>query len=363
MTFLVSLVFVLIFYVVPLYAIVAKNLLIFPVLGHDGSWLMTAGIVYVAMALGALTLKQFEDVLAPALPKWRAELTRRTGIYRLDGFGVRLSLLATVLFLGTDPKLVPLGVASAIGFGSLNRQKVTSRTVKRALKVDRPLPDEPAPEEGREAPVARRFVWQMREGLDQPYDGEIELTIDRRRYEESAAANPYSRGRPATRNYSQLVEEGMTEELGTLVDHFQAISDEQRFSSYQELACILAFVQAIPYADDRETKGREYIRWPIETLYDDVGDSDCKSVLLATLLRALDYEVIIVEAKGRTAVGIGGAEGLPGRFLTHKDKRYYYCETSTMGWRVGQLPPDLADGQFRVYPIEKKIENREAENG
>ncbi|MDP1809012.1 MAG: hypothetical protein Q8L35_05680 [Actinomycetota bacterium] len=351
MTFVVSLVFVFIFYVVPLYAIIAKNILIFPVLGHDGSWLLTAAVIYVLMALAALTLKQFEEMLAPGLPRWREELTHRAGIYRLDSFGFRLSLLATVLFLGTDPKLVPLGVASVIGFGSLNRKKVVPRAVKRAAKVDRPVRGEPAPEEGREAPVARRFAWQMREGLDQPYDGEIELTIDRRIYEESAAANPYSQGRPATRNYSQLVGDGITAELQVLVDHFRDISEEQAFSSYQELACVLAFVQAIPYADDSETKGREYIRWPIETLYDNVGDSDCKSVLLATLLRALDYEVIIIEAKGRTAVGIGGAEGLPGRFLTHKGERYYYCETSTMGWRVGQLPPDLADGQFRVYPI------------
>lgn len=357
MTFLVSLIFVLVFYVVPLYAVMAKNVLIFPVLGRDGSWLLTAGVIYVLMALGALTLKQFEDILAPALPRWREELTRRTGIYRLDGFGFRLSLLATILFLGTDPKLVPLGVASVIGFGSLKRQAVSPRPVKRAAKVDRPLPAESAPAEGREAPVARRFAWQMREGLSEPYDGEIELTIDRRIYEEFVVANLYSQGRPATRNYSQLIGDGMTPALNALVDHFQAIAEEQNFNSYQELACVLAFVQAIPYADDQETKGREYIRWPIETLYDNVGDSDCKAVLLATLLRALDYEVVIVEAKGRTAVGIGGAEGLPGRFLTHKGERYYYCETSTMGYQVGQLPPDLADGQFRVYPIASSQES------
>ncbi len=85
-----------------------------------------------------------------------------------------------------------------------------------------------------------------------------------------------------------------------------------------------------------------------------MGDSNCKSVLLAALLRALDYDVVIVEAKGRTAVGVGGAEGLPGRFLTYKGRRYYYCETSTAGWQIGRLPPELADGQFRVYPVNER---------
>lgn len=350
MTFIVSLIFVLLFYVIPLYRYVSGNFLIFPFLGHDGSWLLTAGIIYVVMALIALTLGQFEDLVMPSLPKWRGELTRRTGIFRLDGFGFRLSILATILFLAGDVRLVPLGLASVIGFGSLNYQEITPRFV-RGIDTDTgdvSTADVPVVQE---APVTRRFVWRMDEGLDDPYDGVIELTIDRRRYEEFAAANPYSRGRPTVKNYEKLIVEGTTEDVKTLVDHFRAIFKEQNFNSFQELVCSLAFVQSIPFSEDRETKGHEYIRWPIETLYDNVGDTDCKSVLLAALLRALEYEVIIVESKGRTAVGVGGAEGLPGRFLTYKGKRYYYCETSTAGWRIGELPSDLADKGLRVYPI------------
>ena len=354
MTFIVSLLFVAVFYIVPLYDILARRLLIFPVLGHDGSWLLTAGMIYVGLAMAAMALRQFEDVLVPALPAWRAELTRRTGIYRLDSFGFRLSLLATVLFLATDIRLLPLGLASVFGFASLKRQGVALRPVGRAQGIERRREErdgESKDSAGDETPVARRFSWQVKEALDSPYNGDIELTIDRGRYEQFAAANPYSAGRPPTRNYQQLVSEGITDEIHRLVRDFRAIAGEQNFSSYQELVSVLAFVQSIPYADDQETKGREYIRWPIETLYDNVGDSDCKSVLLAALFMTLGYEVIIVEAKRRTAVGVAGAEGLPGRFLTYKGRRYYYCETSTTGWQIGQLPDDLADGQFRVYPI------------
>ncbi len=361
MTFLVSLIFVLSFYVVPLYRVIEKEVLIFPALGHQGSWLLTAGGIYVSFALGALALAQFEDVLIPTLPRWRSELTRRIGIVRLDSFGFRLSILATILFLATDVSLVPLGIASAIGFASLKRQKVKPRPVKRADIKRGTEQDIDAPHSEKfQEPVGRKYVWQVKEGLDEPFEGTIELTIDRRRYEKYVDSNPYSKGKPATRNYQRLVADGITDEIKTLARDLRAISSERQLSSYQEIAGILAFVQSIEYKSDEETKEREYVRWPIETLYDMVGDSDCKSVLLAAILYHLGYDVILVEARGKTAVGVSGAEGLPGRFIAHKDRRYYYCEPSTSDWRVGHLPPDLADGQFRVYPILPPDEAQEA---
>ncbi|HEB13118.1 MAG TPA: hypothetical protein ENI11_05535 [Actinobacteria bacterium] len=361
MTFLVSLIFILIFYVVPLHRVVEKQVLVFPALGHEGSWLLTAGAIYVFLAVGALGLKQFEDVLVPAFPRWRKELTRRTGIAHIDNFGFRMSFLATILFLVTDASLIPLGVASTIGFASLKYQKQQLRVVKQTTVVkgkrDKKAKSNPLFDE----PVSRKYVWQTKEALDRPFESAIELTIDRRRYEKYAENNPYSRGRPATRNYQELVTEGITEEIRNLAGDLRAISSERRLSSYQEIAGVLAFVQSIEYKSDQETKGREYIRWPIETLYDAVGDSNCKSVLLAAILFELGYGVVIVEAQGKTAVGVSGAEGLPGRFLAHKGRRYYYCEASTSDWRVGHLPPDLGEGQFRVYPIIAPDDSEEEE--
>lgn len=121
MTFIVSFIFIFIFYATGLYRVVAGQIVVFPALGKNGSWLLTAMLIYIALALAALTLRQFEEVVWPALPKWRRAITRRTGIYRLDDFGFRLSILALILFLATDVLLVPLGLASAIGFASLRR--------------------------------------------------------------------------------------------------------------------------------------------------------------------------------------------------------------------------------------------------
>src|SRR3990170_4160043 len=135
MIFLVSLVFVFIFYVFPLYQMVARRVLVFPALGQNGSWLLTAGLIYVGLAVAAVAVKQFEDLLMPAFPAWRRELVRRTGVWRLDTFGWRLSVLATILFLATDTRLVPLSVASAIGFASLKVQPVLLRPVDRAEPV------------------------------------------------------------------------------------------------------------------------------------------------------------------------------------------------------------------------------------
>ena len=130
MTFLVSLIFVVLFYVLPLRRVFVDRLLVFPVLGHNGSWLMTAAIIYIGLALIALAVKQFEEMLTPTLPGCRHELTRRTGVYRLDDFGFRMAVLATGLFVATDMTLAPLGVASAIGFASLKGIDVEPRAVR-----------------------------------------------------------------------------------------------------------------------------------------------------------------------------------------------------------------------------------------
>jgi hypothetical protein len=129
-TFIVSLIFILLFYVVPLYRILPERLLIFPVLGRDGSWLLTATLIYLALLLAASLLRRFEEVVWPSLPALRRELTRRTGLDYLDGAGFKLSLLAIVLFIFTAIELVPLGLAAALGFASLKTKPVDLREVR-----------------------------------------------------------------------------------------------------------------------------------------------------------------------------------------------------------------------------------------
>lgn len=351
MIFLVSMIFIVLFYVIPLSAFLVDQPPVFPVLGHEGSWLLSATLIYSLMALAALTLTRFEDVLWPSLPALLRRIVRRTGIYRIDSFGWRFSLLAAILFIPTDPTLVPLGVAGALGFGSVARQKVVARRVKLDNSDSARVATADA-----EAAVVRVYEWSLQGPDGSVIDNRVELPIAKGRYEEFAQANPANQGVTGTHHYRRLVNEGMTQEVTGLAAEVRNIAHGRSFNSYQELSLLLALVQSVPSAPDDETKGRRYTRWPIETLYENVGDSECKAVLLAALCKALGYPAVIVELGGRTAVGVGGADGVPGRFLKYQGNKYYFCEPTAPGCRVGQVPADLTSEQLWVFGLDERDE-------
>jgi hypothetical protein len=50
-------------------------------------------------------------------------------------------------------------------------------------------------------------------------------------------------------------------------------------------------------------------------------------------------------------LGVAGAEGVPGVFAEYKDNRYYYCEMTAAGWKIGELPEQHEDDKIDVYPV------------
>lgn len=346
MIFFVSVMFISLFYVVPLRNVVVDWPPIFPVLGREGSWVLAAALVYSVMALAALIVVRFEDVLWPSLPALRKRVIRRTGIDRIDSLGWRFALLASILFWTIDLTLLPLGVAAFLGFASVARQPVAVRKVK--LSRTREI--------GEEASVVRVFDWRFDDPSGTVFDNRMELRIDTERYEQFVRANPANLRAGGPHTYRRLVNEGLTQEIENVAGEVRDITRERGLDSIHEISLLLAFVQSIPGAVDTQTKGRRYTRWPIETLYENVGDSDCKSVLLAALAKALDYPAIIVESAGRTAVGVGACEGISGRFLEYRGVKYYYCEPNLPGQRVGEAPPEMAAAKPWVFNLDETDE-------
>jgi hypothetical protein len=131
----------------------------------------------------------------------------------------------------------------------------------------------------------------------------------------------------------------------------------------------MAFVENIGYATDASTTGQEeYWKFPIETLY---AQGDCED--LAMLAMSLFLAVLNdVEGEGITtalfifwnvhntgsghamaAIYMGNniphppqdAENTKTGWYTAPDgKTYYACETTDVGWQVGEMPP-LLSGQ------------------
>lgn len=122
------------------------------------------------------------------------------------------------------------------------------------------------------------------------------------------------------------------------------------YGTLEEVAFVLSFVQqSMTY----EREENEYPRYPLESLADAVGDCEDYTILGAALLKLMGYDVAILFLPGHAALGVAGAEGIPGSAVSHRDSLYYYCEMTGAGWQLGELPDDCMDDldKIKVQPV------------
>ncbi len=137
--------------------------------------------------------------------------------------------------------------------------------------------------------------------------------------------------------------------LGALADEFSTNSTTEK----EEVELALTFVQSLPYAYDSTTKGTdEYLRYPIETLVDGCGDCEDKVALLAALLYEMEVDFILLVLPEHMAIGVH-CDGIEAsRYLSFRDKRYYYMETTMEGWRIGQIPEGYYNVEMEAVPVD-----------
>ncbi len=124
---------------------------------------------------------------------------------------------------------------------------------------------------------------------------------------------------------------------------------KNQFTRFEEMQAALDFVQDanIKYMLDKDCEeinnSEEYFRFPIETMFDQRGDCDCKSILAAALLKNLGYPVMLIfsNQEHHVALAVGGAPELKETisdllFVHHRGQTYYFCETTGEGWTIGQ---------------------------
>jgi len=130
--------------------------------------------------------------------------------------------------------------------------------------------------------------------------------------------------------------------ISTLVRQLTDLARDAGYTSEESmLEFAIRFVQALPYSQDVATTGfDEYPRFPIETLVDAGGDCEDTSILMATLLMELGYDVVLFLLPGHVAVGVA-LEDCSGFYIEYEGKKYYYLETTGYGWNIGELPPPL----------------------
>jgi len=146
-----------------------------------------------------------------------------------------------------------------------------------------------------------------------------------------------------------------------LIDELELRIEPENYDDIDKVNYCLRFVQdIITYRFDNETAGcEEYWKYPVETLVDQQGDCEDTTVLLASILDGLGYDVALLyysweedgQNLGHLAVGVS-LDGDYGRYVDGEDgKKYFYCETTSESFLVGEIPSKIKGEPKRIIPI------------
>jgi hypothetical protein len=130
-------------------------------------------------------------------------------------------------------------------------------------------------------------------------------------------------------------------EIEQITNYLIKYANDHYFSNYQIAVLILSFVQDqnIKFSEDEDSTGYlEYLRYPIETIYDKTGDCDCKTILACALFKRLGFRVAFAIMPGHAALAIS-MNTVP--FFSNfkmNGAYWFYCETTGDDWKPGQIP-------------------------
>jgi len=140
--------------------------------------------------------------------------------------------------------------------------------------------------------------------------------------------------------------------LRSIIDAFEDEGRKRNFTRDDNALNAISFVQSMPYTYDNETTGHEeYPRYPIETLVDRGGDCEDSAILAAALLLEMGYDVVLLEFPEHMAIGLASSGSLYGYSYIYNGSQYYYVETTSTGWRAGEIPQEYRNLQPDIYPI------------
>jgi hypothetical protein len=145
------------------------------------------------------------------------------------------------------------------------------------------------------------------------------------------------------------------------------INIDQTYYKYMLANLIVSFVQSIPYSlvsqstcsklylsdnsfremidNGTECDGDVFagIYTPTEFIGKFKGDCDTRTLFLYTIFKKFGYDVIILNSDvyGHSILGLNILS--TGRYKSYLGKRYYTWETTSEGWMLGDLPPDVSN--------------------
>jgi len=208
--------------------------------------------------------------------------------------------------------------------------------------------------------ISKTYNWKYDEK-----DWEVSIDIPTKTYEDYANSS-VDRIPQGQIHSSDAMARFVTSDERVIVDLAEKLSllaKTKNYDSIETINFILSFVQdqdICRYTEDNETKGqREYWRFPVETLVENQGDCEDSSVLFASIMDSLGYDVALLfytweedgESLGHLATGIH-LDGDHGHYVEDIfGKKYFYCETTNPTFRLGVLPHDIKGDPDTIVPV------------
>ena len=166
------------------------------------------------------------------------------------------------------------------------------------------------------------------------------------------AASRRSRGRRRAEYVAFELLEGAANEIAEFL--YEAAENNGFTSEFERIQFALSFVQRLPYVpDDVSTGYDDYTKFIMETLTSLKGDCEDTSILFASILESepFNYDAVLLEPPGHMGVGLLMQSDFDGFAYIYDDRKYYYVETTTEGWGIGQIPDQYRDSKAAIYDV------------
>ena len=146
-----------------------------------------------------------------------------------------------------------------------------------------------------------------------------------------------------------------------IAERIWSICQFQSHGEEQFTNAVLMFVHQIPYESTHPPT------YPVETLVNNKGDCDTFSLLAASVLKAKEFDIILLYWESESHMNIGvylpetpvySRDGA--WYISYNSKNYYiaectgYCNgaNATLGWRVGECPDNLKQASATIIPLD-----------
>lgn len=137
-----------------------------------------------------------------------------------------------------------------------------------------------------------------------------------------------------------------------IVASFREGGEKRGLSDLDNVFNVVSFVQSLQYVSDESSRGEdEYVRYPIETLVDGIGDCEDVVILAATILHEMGYSVLLVMLPEHLALAVKYDKVFPGTYYEYNGDRYYYLEMTGEGWDLGRIPAQYKTQTATLIPL------------